>query len=73
MSLENRLEEFPTFAEGVKGPDQNGETPPILPKPAQLTGQSRHYHDIMTCYSVMTSYVSCGALQRRTFRAAILF
>ena len=38
LSLENRLEEFPTLAEGQ---DQNGDTPPLLPKPAQLTGQRR--------------------------------
>ena len=40
ISLENRLEEFPTLAESVKGQDQNGDTPPLLPRPAQLTGQS---------------------------------
>ena len=40
ISLDNRLEEFPSLAEGV-GQDQNGDTPPILPKPAQLTGQSQ--------------------------------
>jgi hypothetical protein len=39
ISLDNRLEEFPSLAEGV-GQDQNGDMPPILPKPAQLTGQS---------------------------------
>ena len=40
ISLDSRLEEFPSLAEGV-GQDQNGDTPPILPKPAQLTGQSQ--------------------------------
>lgn len=34
MSLENRLEEFPTYAET----DQDGEPPALLPRPAQLTG-----------------------------------
>lgn len=38
MSLENRLEEFPSLAEAVKDQEQNGETPPLLPKPTQLTG-----------------------------------
>ncbi len=37
MSLENRLEEFPQFAETI---DENGvsTTPPVLPRPAQVSG-----------------------------------
>ena len=39
MSLENRLEEFPKLAESIQGEEDNGDqVPPILPRPAQLTG-----------------------------------
>ena len=39
MSLENRLEEFPTLAKSLQGGEQNGDArPPVLPRPAQLTG-----------------------------------
>lgn len=39
LSLDNRLEEFPQLAEAIKEEEQNGDTaPPILPRPAQLTG-----------------------------------
>ena len=40
MSLENRLEEFPTLAKSfLPGGEQNGDhTRPVLPRPAQLTG-----------------------------------
>ena len=40
MSLENRLEEFPTLAKAMsEGGEQNGDLGrPVLPRPAQLTG-----------------------------------
>ena len=51
MSLDNRLEEFPSLAETVKRQDHNGDAPPLMPRPAQLTGQFlqsqyRHTHDV---------------------------
>lgn len=39
MSLENRLEEFPSLAKSFPGGEQNGDLGrPVLPRPAQLTG-----------------------------------
>ena len=66
MSLDNRLEEFPTLAD--KG-QENGEIPPVLPKPAQLTGQScsvclfdcTHTPPTCTCtYMYLTGFLSGG-------------
>ena len=52
------MEEFPTV-------EQNGETPPILPKPAQLTGQSGYASTVCdqgtfnTCCSVFVAVFVC--------------
>ncbi len=77
MSLENRLEEFPSLAKSLPpGGEQNGDTRPVLPRPAQLTGtfylKLHGVEGLLDLYTLrqMTADIESKSTPPRTYSAS---